>query len=79
MSDKKYALHPGYVFSKNDGDRHYIGGPELARLYGVELDECITIRRHHSYIISGASRYIHLYPDYNGHYKLPEVPDDRTV
>jgi len=37
----RYVLHPGYVYSKNDGDRHFIGGPRLAQLYGVDIRDCV--------------------------------------
>lgn len=31
-----YVLCPGYVRSRTDGDRHFISGDELARLYGLK-------------------------------------------
>lgn len=37
----KYALHPGYVKSMNDGDDHYISFEKLRRLYGLNSEECI--------------------------------------
>jgi hypothetical protein len=37
---KKYALHPGFVKSRTDGDRHYISAKYLAFLYGVDMREC---------------------------------------
>lgn len=37
----RYVLHPGYVTSKNDGDQHFIGGPRLAQLYGVDIRQCV--------------------------------------
>lgn len=67
-------LHPGEVTSKSDGDRHFIGGAQLARLYGVlPTDEVITYdhrnpthneeyeKRHGLYVL-------HLYPRYQGDY-----------
>jgi len=39
----KYAIWPGYVISKTDGDRHFISAPQLMRLYGVAPHECIVI------------------------------------
>ena len=38
---KKYAVHPGWVFSK-DGDKHWIGFHTLIRLYGLRADECLV-------------------------------------
>ena len=37
----KYQLCPGVVVSATDGQEHYIGAMTLARLYGVDLRECV--------------------------------------
>lgn len=68
----KYALHPGYVYSKNDGDRHWISATRLAQLYGVKMGECIDAAYTHHMNNTHRESLIHLYPDYNGDYKLPE-------
>lgn len=68
----KYALHPGYVYSKNDGDMHWITALQLARLYGVKMGECIDVAYVQRLNNQHAASLIHLYPDYNGNYKLPE-------
>jgi len=70
----RVMLHPGEVTSKSDGDRHFIGGAQLARLYGVlPTDEVVTYdhsnpthneeyeKRHELYVL-------HLYPRYHGDY-----------
>lgn len=31
-----FVIHPGFVTSQNDGQRHYITADELARLYGLQ-------------------------------------------
>ena len=31
----KYLVRPGFVASVNDGDRHWVTGPQLAKLYGL--------------------------------------------
>ncbi len=67
-------LHPGVVRSVHDGERHYIGGAQLARLYGVlPVDEVVTYDplnpthtkeyedRHGMYVI-------HLHPRRKGDY-----------
>ena len=67
---KKYILHPGYVTSKNDGDRHFISAPELAKLYNVPLEECYapnTIGRLDA--IENWRGLIHLFPRYDGRYE----------
>jgi len=63
----RYILHPDYVTSINDGDRHFISATQLAKLYGVNFHECVVIMDKWS---ERAYRFqkgdIHLYPDRNG-------------
>lgn len=65
---KKYAIHPGMVRSKNDGDLHFISFKKLCRLYGVNPEECFkwsdSCLGHHW------GNYEHLYPKYDGDYQL---------
>ena len=66
---KKYMLCPGYIISKNDGQRHYISPADLVRLYGANPAECVIFGNvpesdHH--------KYIKLVPKRNGDYFLPE-------
>lgn len=35
MTAPRYLLCPGWVTSQTDGQSHYIGAHQLARLYGV--------------------------------------------
>ena len=64
----RYVLHPGYVTGKNDWQEHFIGGPRLARLYGVDMRECV---------FGDVPDYreqegdVHLHVDYNGIYYMP--------
>ena len=37
----RYGLCPGWVW---DGRGRYVSAPELAKLYGVPLDECMTFK-----------------------------------
>jgi hypothetical protein len=41
MKKPLYVIKPGYVYSRNDGDRHYISYSQLVQLYGVPLKYCI--------------------------------------
>lgn len=68
----KYVLHPGYVTSESDSDRHWITGTMLARLYKVKLGECIEEAYVHALGNRRRDSLIHLYPKKNGNYKLPE-------
>lgn len=58
---KKYVLHPGFITSVNDGDRHFIDALTLARLHCVDINDCYVVRhptREHGFASSGK----HLYP-----------------
>lgn len=64
----RYVIHPGYVFSKNDGQRHYINGHQLMRLYGLRPSECVIASPHYGW--KAPADVIHLYPRNDGNYKL---------
>lgn len=70
----RYVLHPGYVTSRNDGDTHFIGGPRLARLYGVDIQDCV-FGDVPSYREEDGD--IHLRPRSDGNYALPETSPNR--
>lgn len=67
----KYVVHPGWVRSINDRERHFITFSTLCRLYGVLPQYCIDASDEHS--IRGINLndfQIHLYPDEQGNYAL---------
>lgn len=64
----KYAVYPGYVISKNDGDRHYISAQQLMRLYKVDPRECIVVREQKIWF--GIQDLILLKPRYDGEYTI---------
>jgi len=72
--EKKYILHPGYIHSINDGDRHYISAPKLAELYNVSLEECYIIHPNEKVGIGSLTgkKLIDLYPRRDGNYKLDD-------
>ena len=61
-----FALHPGTVLSRTDGDHHRISGAQLADCYRVPIGACKEWR-----LGMAPDHYIHLYPDESGHYNLP--------
>jgi len=64
-------LHLGYVISKYDKQRHFIGAGRLARLYGVPFSDCILIRNDPPEDMAGYHPLpydIHLYPSFDGNY-----------
>jgi hypothetical protein len=76
MIPARYVLHPGYIRSKRDGDERFIGGPRLARLYSVDIRDCV-----YGDVRTYAPREgdIHLCPRFDGDYRLPEPPPLRPV
>ena len=70
---KKYIVHPEFVISKNDGDRHYISFNTLCKLYGVHPHECYHAEKIGYIPESELEGLPHLYPRYGGNYKLEEV------
>jgi hypothetical protein len=69
-----YAIHPGYVTSKNDGDLHYISTAQLVRLYRLRTSEYIVWddKRPETYLGRNREDYVHLYPRYDGNYGRPD-------
>jgi hypothetical protein len=72
MGDKRYMLHPGYVFSQTDGDRHWVSADRLADLYGVPMGQCCIERCPTDGLRRGG--LIHLTPRTDGDYTLPNRP-----
>lgn len=70
----KYALHPGFITSERDGDLHYIGVAQLARLYQLRPSEYIVWDRKRPETYQGRewNDYVHLYPSYRGNYGRPD-------
>lgn len=63
---KRFCIHPGFVVSANDGDRHYISYPKLIELYGVNPKDCAQFRAN-SAIHMGKTC---LRPSSSGRYRL---------
>lgn len=73
----RYAIYPGPVTSRADGQRHHVSADRLARLYGVDLRECLVVttldlshpamRAH----CAAAEKLVALRPRYSGDYSLP--------
>lgn len=62
---KRFLIIPGYVRSMSDGQRHYITGSQLIRLYGLRSKDCVikTDRGEEDPAL------LPLYPLDNGRYK----------
>ena len=75
----KYVIYPGEVVSESDGEKHFIGAEQLARLYGVDLTECMVVDDRRKFTPASMmswrkdSGLIHLYTRSDGDYKLPAI------
>ena len=73
LGDVRYVLHPGYVTSANDRQTHFIGGPRLASLYGLNIGDRNRV------VFGDAPTYreqpgdVHLRPRRDGNYTLPNT------
>ena len=80
----KYAVYPGPVKSKNDGQVHFIGAAQLMALYKVQPQECLVIhplprnprpedvsenRRKEDFVTD--HKLIPLFPRFDGNYAIP--------
>lgn len=75
MPELKYAVFPGLVRSKSDGQLHQITTSQLVALYGLKSEEYIAVERDQSYARQLQKALDlglrHLYPRYSGNYTLP--------
>ncbi len=67
MTIKQYMLHPGFVISANDGDKHFIGTVQLQNLYGVATNQCVVAD---SEPALDWESFVHLWPRRDGDYSL---------
>jgi hypothetical protein len=63
-----FIVHAGWVTSKTDGQRHWISGGELVRLYGLRTGTYDVDRG--TTIMGRGSQVVHLFPRYDGNYDL---------
>lgn len=74
MDEIKYLVLPDFVRSRSDGDKHWISGRDLIRLYDVNPAECMTINGFtHGYSDKYLSSLIPLRPQESGDYTLPQI------
>ena len=69
MIRKKYLIIPGWVRSRNDEDKHWIGADKLMELYGVDPAECETLTMR-EFTHTPEHDLIPLAPRYSGNYTL---------
>jgi len=67
----KFAVYPGYMKSKYDGQVYWISAQQLMDLYKVNRNECCTCAGNDDYCRRKAKKdksMIHLFPNYDGDY-----------
>jgi hypothetical protein len=64
---KRFAIHPGEVRSQSDGQRHFISGGQLIRLYELNPADCFIVRYVSGEIVD--PELLPLYPLPDGRYK----------
>lgn len=65
----KFAIHPGRIKSKSDGDIHFITARMLVNLYRLKPGEYVIWNDDDRSLVMIWNDYIHLYPLYHGNYK----------
>lgn len=67
---KKIAVHPGYVYSPSDGDRHWIGFKDICRICGINpmKAHCWDTRRPETFEGRRMEDYHHVYASDMGLY-----------
>lgn len=72
----RFAVHPGWVRSQEDGQLHYITAFDLARLYQLEGGEWFpwNDERPQTYVGRRWEDHLHLFPSKEGRYGRPEDP-----
>lgn len=63
----RFIIHPGAVYSQNDGQRHIIGVGRLIELYRLPPRMCVEYGRH----MPDRGGDVHLEPRWDGDYSLP--------
>ena len=69
--EKKYLVYSGWVTSRADGEEHFITDFQVAKLFRVDLEECIFAERDRSYRSRlNATPLFVLRPQVDGNYTL---------
>lgn len=73
----RFAVYPGTVTSKTDGDVHFISFMQLCRLYRVHPSLCVDMSKNREVSkfagrVPELMQLIPLRPSYHGDYSLPE-------
>jgi hypothetical protein len=67
----RHLVYPGFIISRQDGDKHYIGFLQLCRLYRIDPHTAIDVRTQVVSILPQPDDK-HYHPRYDGKYPLFE-------
>lgn len=72
---KKYVCVGGFITSKNDGDRHYVGPHTLAVFYNINPKECFFAKDENDPLLLSirTEELIYLQPRFDGNYNLSDI------
>jgi hypothetical protein len=59
---QRYVLYPGLVAAGSEGNLRFIGASALARLYGVDIQDCMVFDPAQRSDYDGCDDCVHLYP-----------------
>ena len=72
---KRYALHPGWMKSSYDFQRHYVGYKQLIKIHGLNPAECFDATREIETIGLDWRCIAHFFPLVHGRY--PQFPQQQ--
>jgi len=55
------AIHPGFIISVNDGQKHYIGYEQLMHLHELNPKDCIRWEEPETYLGRNWGDYKHIF------------------
>jgi hypothetical protein len=70
---QRYVLYPGPVTCCSDGQSHYVSASALARLYGVEMRDCIVFDPDPRNRTADYKDCVHLHPRYDEECAAPQI------
>ena len=66
----RYVWYPGPVTCSKSGDSHFVSASTLARLYGIEMRDCVVFDPDPCNREEDYKSCIHLFPHYNDPFVL---------
>ncbi len=72
----RFMIVPGWIFSRTDGDKHWVSADELMRLHRIHPGECVIFNEDIDVFRNHADPLITLSPSSDGKYKDYSVKED---